>query len=133
MIGLDTNVLVRYLTQDDPEQSAQANAFIERELTAAHPGIVGHIVLCEVGWVLTRAYGYTREQVADALSALLCCREFRIESPDLAVLALLDYRTGAADFSDYLLGRTHQRLGATHTVTFDRKATASALFAPLPG
>ena len=57
MIGLDTNVLVRYLTQDDPVQSAQANAFIERELSPAEPGIIGHIVLCEVGWVLSRAYG----------------------------------------------------------------------------
>lgn len=131
MIGLDTNVLVRYLTQDDPVQSAQANAFIARELSAAAPGIVGHIVLCEVGWVLTRAYGYTRAQVADALGALLTCRELCVEAPDLAILALQDYRHGAADFSDYLLGRMHQRLGAAHTVTFDRKAAAAPLFKQL--
>lgn len=131
MIGLDTNVLVRYLTQDDPVQSALASAFIERELSAAEPGIVGHIVLCEVGWVLSRAYGYARAQVADALEALLTCREFHVESPDLAILALLDYRRGGADFSDYLLGRAHQRLGATHTATFDRKAAATALFRQL--
>ena len=61
MIGLDTNVLVRYLTQDDPVQSAQANAFVERQLSSAEPGIIGHGVLCEVGWVLSRAYGYTRK------------------------------------------------------------------------
>jgi predicted nucleic-acid-binding protein len=128
MIGLDTNVLVRYLTQDDPLQSAQANAFIERTLSASAPGIIGHIVLCEVGWVLSRAYGYAREQVADALGGLMTCREFRVESPDLAILALQDYRHGAADFSDYLLGRTHQRLGAAHTVTFDRKAAEASLF-----
>ena len=96
MIGLDTNVLVRYLTQDDPVQSAQANAFIERQLSPAAPGVIGHIVLCEVGWVLSRAYGYTREQVADALGALLTCREFQIESPDLGILALQDYRNGTA-------------------------------------
>jgi predicted nucleic-acid-binding protein len=79
MIGLDTNVLVRDLTQDDPAQSAQANAFIDEKLSPSEPGIIGHIVLCEVGWVLFRAYGYTREQVADALGALLTCREFQIE------------------------------------------------------
>ena len=128
MIGLDTNVLVRYLTQDDPIQSAQANAFIERQLSPADPGIIGHIVLCEVGWVLTRAYGYTREQVAATLGALLTCREFQVESPDLGILALQDYRHGTADFSDYLLGRTHQRLGARYTVTLDRKAAQAAQF-----
>jgi predicted nucleic-acid-binding protein len=128
MIGLDTNVLVRYLTQDDPVQSALANAFIEQRLSAAEPGIVGHIVLCEVSWVLSRAYGYTREQVADALGALLTCREFQIESPDLGILALQDYRHGTADFSDYLLGRAHQRLGALSTATFDHKAAKSPQF-----
>jgi predicted nucleic-acid-binding protein len=128
MIGLDTNVLVRYLTQDDPVQSAQANAFIEQQLSPSEPGIIGHIVLCEVGWVLSRAYGYTREQVADALSALLTCREFQIESPDLGILALQDYRQGTADFSDYLLGRAHQRLGARYTATFDRKAAQAPQF-----
>lgn len=128
MIGLDTNVLLRYLTQDDPLQSAQANAFIEQRLSAAEPGIIGHIVLCEVGWVLSRAYGYTREQVADALGALLTCRDFRVELPDLGILALQDYRHGTADFSDYLLGRAHQRLGARYTATFDRKAAQAPQF-----
>ena len=128
MIGLDTNVLVRYLTQDDPVQSAQANLFIEQQLSAADPGIIGHIVLCEVSWVLSRAYAYTREQVAGALGAILTCREFQVESPDLGILALQDYRQGSADFSDYLLGRAHQRLGGRKTVTFDRKAAQGAQF-----
>ena len=128
MIGLDTNVLVRYLTQDDPLQSAQANAFVERQLSSAEPGIIGHIVLSEVGSVLSRAYGHTREQVADALGALLTCREFQVESPDLAILAVQDYRQGTADFSDYLLGRAHQRLGARYTATFDRKAAQAPQF-----
>lgn len=128
MIGLDTNVLVRYLIQDDPVQSAQANAFIEGQLSPTKPGVIGHIVLCEVGWVLSRAYGYSREQVADVLGALLTCREFLIEAPDLGILALQDYRHGTADFSDYLLGRAHQRLGAHATVTFDRKAAHAPQF-----
>lgn len=85
-------------------------------------------MLCEVAWVLSRAYGYTREQIADTLNALLTCREFQVEAPDLAILALQDYQRGGADFSDYLLGRAHQRLGATHTVTFDRRAATAAQF-----
>ncbi|MBI4998351.1 MAG: type II toxin-antitoxin system VapC family toxin [Rhodocyclales bacterium] len=128
MIGLDTNVLVRYVTQDDPIQSALANNFIEEHLSGERPGIIGHVVLCEVGWVLARAYRYSREQVADTLNALLTCREFQVESPDLAILALQDFRRGNADFSDYLLARTHQRLGAEFTVTFDRKAVDGEQF-----
>lgn len=131
MIGIDTNVLVRYLTQDDPVQSALANTLIERELSSTQPGIIGHIVLCEVGWVLSRAYGYARDQVVDALSALLTCRELQVESPDLAILALQDYREGGADFSDYLLARAHLRLGARYTATFDRKAAQAPQFALL--
>lgn len=128
MIGLDTNVLVRYVTQDDPAQSALANEFIEGRLTSERPGVIGHIVLCEMGWVLSRAYRYTRDQIADVLNALLTCREFRVESPDVAILALQDYRRGGADFSDYMLARAHQRLGAEYTLTFDRQATDSDQF-----
>ena len=109
-------------------RQAHANAVVERQLSPAAPGIIGHIVLCEVCWVLSRAYGYTREQVADALGALLACREFQVEAPDLGILALQDYRHGTADFSDYLLGRAHQRLGALHTVTFDHRAAQAPQF-----
>ena len=77
---------------------------------------------------MSRAYGCTREQVADALGALLSCRDLQVEAPDLGILALQDYRHGTADFSDCLLGRAHQRLGALHTVTFDRKAAQAPQF-----
>lgn len=127
MIGLDTNVLVRYLTQDDPVQSPLASACIEK-LSADQPAVISHIVLCEVCWVLARAYHYERSQIADTLHAILTCREFSIESADLAILAWQDYQRGNADFSDYLLGRTHQRMGAEYTVTFDRKASQVATF-----
>jgi len=111
MIGLDTNVLVRYLTQDDPVQSTQAIAFIERQLSPAEPCIIGHIVLCEVGWVLYRAYGYAREQVVDSLGALLTCRAFRIESPDPVILAFQDYRHGTCRFLRLPLGPRASALG----------------------
>lgn len=128
MIGLNTNVLVRYLTQDDPVQAELATAFIEQHLSTSNPGVISHIVLCEVGWVLSRAYHYSREQIAETLNAILTCQEFQVESADLAILAWQDYVQGNADFSDYLIGRTHQRLGARHTVTFDRKASSATTF-----
>lgn len=125
MIGLDTNVLVRYLTQDDPVQSAQVDAVIE-QLSAEQPGVISHIVLCELVWVLSRAYQYSREQVAEVIHAVLTCQEFQIERVDLAELAFLEYQQGNADFSDYLLARRHQQMGAEYTVTFDRKAAGAA-------
>lgn len=125
MIGLDTNVLVRYLTQDDPVQSVQVDAVIE-QLSAEQPGVISHIVLCELVWVLSRAYQYSREQVAEVIHAVLTCQEFQIERVDLAELAFLDYQQGNADFSDYLLARRHQQMGAEYTVTFDRKAAGAS-------
>jgi predicted nucleic-acid-binding protein len=128
VIGLDTNVLLRYLTQDDPVQAELANQVIEQALTEKDPAVISQIVLCEVTWVLARAYHYDREQIAEVLHALLTCREFMVESADIAILAWQDYLQGNADFSDYLLSRVHQRLGASYTVTFDRKAAHSGLF-----
>lgn len=124
MIGLDTNVLVRYLTQDDPVQSAQVNTVIE-QLSTEKPGAISHIVLCELVWVLSRAYQYSREQVAEVIHAVLTCQEFQTERVDMAELAFLDYQQGNADFSDYLLARRHQQMGAEYTVTFDRKAAGA--------
>lgn len=128
MIGVDTNVLLRYLTQDDPIQSPLATEFIEQQLSTNNLGVISHIVLSEVAWVLNRAYHYSREQVAQALHAMLTCQEFQVETADLAILAWQDYVQGNADFSDYLLARTHQQLGADYTVTFDRKAAHASAF-----
>lgn len=124
MIGLGTNVLVRYLTQDDPVQSSQVDDVIER-LSTEQPATISHIVLCELVWVLSRAYQYSREQITEVLHAVLTCQEFQVERIDMAELALLDYQQGNADFSDYLLARRHQQMGAEYTVTFDRKAAGA--------
>lgn len=124
MIGLDTNVLVRYLTQDDPVQSAEVDAVIE-QLSTEQPGVISHIILCELVWVLSRAYEYSREQVAEVIHAVLTCQEFLVERVDLAELAFMDYQQGNADFSGYLLARRHQQMGAEYTVTFDRKAAGA--------
>lgn len=126
MIGIDTNVLVRYLLQDDPAQGRKATRFIE-QCTADEPGGISQIVLCELVWVLTRGYRYTRSQIALALEKILHTPQFEIEAHDEAWAAFLDYRSGD-DFADALIGRVNRRLGCTHTVTFDRQASRRADF-----
>jgi len=121
MIGLDTNVIVRYLVQDDARQSAVANAFVENTLDAARPGFIGPIVLCELVWVLEDAYGYRREQIADALHRLFEVDRFQFEDAELAWRALDAYRAGV-DFSDALIALANERAGCEYTASFDRRA-----------
>lgn len=130
MIGLDTNVLVRYITQDGPE-AARANALLERKTAKVASYFIPTICLCEMVWVLNRAYGYRREQIARILASVLKTESFVVESAEMVSQAITDYAKGPADFSDYLLGHISRAHGATHVVTFDRKAGRTANFKPL--
>jgi predicted nucleic-acid-binding protein len=121
MIGLDTNVLVRYVTQDDPAQAEQATRLIETRCTTANPGRVAHIVLCELVWVLTRAYGYSKGQVVSVLEQILVTAELAVEDEGLAFQALDAYRAGGADFSYYLLVLGNRAAGCETTYSFDRR------------
>jgi predicted nucleic-acid-binding protein len=116
VIGLDTNVLVRYLLRDDPVQAARA----ERELERNERFLIDSIVLCELVWVLETGYGSSRTEIAAALERILGTAQFEIESKDLALAALDDFRRSAADFSDCLIGRRNRAAGVPETVTFDR-------------
>lgn len=120
MIGLDTNVLVRYLTHDDPVQYAKAAALINAATERGDRFVVNTAVLCELAWVLGTAYTYSRDDIARALEQILATAEFEVERLDDARQALRDFRTTKADFSDALIGRINRSLGAEHTVTFDR-------------
>jgi predicted nucleic-acid-binding protein len=120
MIGLDTNVLVRYLTQDDPAQFAKAAAFIDAASEREEQFLVNTPVLCELVWVLAAAYDYSREEIAQALEQIFATAQFEIERLDEARQALGDFRSSKADFSDALIARINRSLGAKHTVTFDR-------------
>jgi predicted nucleic-acid-binding protein len=128
MIGLDTNVLVRYLTRDDPAQFARASAFIESATGRGEQLLVNAAVLCELVWVLDSAYGYSRQEIAGALERVLATAQFDIERLDEARQALSDFRNTKADFSDALIGRINLALGAGHTVTFDRGLKAVETF-----
>lgn len=126
MIGLDTNVLVRFLVQDDPVQSRiAADAF--GQLTQVDPGFVSREVLIELVWVLERAYGYKRSEIGAAIDGLLSATELEIEAADDVGPALELYRANGFGFADLMIAAASRRFGAAELLTFDRKA------AQLPG
>lgn len=128
MIGLDTNVVIRYLVQDDAKQAAIATTLIERELSADNPGLLTNIVLCEIVWVLEDSYGLARARVGEILEALFTAKQIALENADLAWQALRKLRSDAIDFSDALIALMAEKLGCSHTVTFDRDAAKMAQF-----
>jgi predicted nucleic-acid-binding protein len=128
VIGLDTNVLVRYLTQDDPLQARRANAVVASALEKGERCRLEGVVLCELVWVLRGAYGYDKATVVDTLERVLATAQFEIGDKDLARRALEDHRVGSGDFADYLIGHANREAGCASTVTFDRRLKSSAVF-----
>lgn len=121
MTGLDTNILVRYLTHDDAVQAKKASAIIEDAAAKGEKLLIHSVVLCELVWVLESAYGYGRGDVATTLDRILRTAQFEVQDKETAWSAWADYRSGKADFADYLIGRANGKRGAAHTVTFDQK------------
>jgi predicted nucleic-acid-binding protein len=126
MIGLDTNVLVRYFAQDDPNQSAVAAKFIEGTCSEENPGFINHLVLCETVWVLARCYHVEKDTMVVILEKILKTEQFKIQNVDVVWRALREFKKTGADFADCLLAQINSGNGCEHTVTFDRKASASA-------
>lgn len=126
MIALDTNVLVRFLVQDHPEQARLAGEIID-QLSDEAPGFISREVLIELVWVLERAYRLGRDEIAAALDGLLTSTELQIEESDDAGSAVELYRNDGFGFADLMIAAAARRVGATQLVTFDRKA------ARLPG
>ena len=127
MIGIDTNVLVRYIVQDDEEQAAIATQSIEACSVGA-PGWISAIVLCETVWVLSRAYGYEKSTIQSVLQRIFLASELVVEQQEQGWSALRDFALGNADFSDYLIAHMNQASGCKYTVTFDKKASGLRLF-----
>jgi predicted nucleic-acid-binding protein len=127
VIGLDTNVVVRYLAQDDPKQSAAATRLFETVLTPDVPGFLSTIVLCEIAWVLADCYGADRSRIRAAVEGLLAAKQLAVETPDTVRRALRAWGESGADFADALIGAVAAAQGASKTMTFDRAA------ARLPG
>jgi predicted nucleic-acid-binding protein len=113
MIGLDANVLVRYLTQDGPVQSPKATAFIERTLSPENPGFISVVAIAEIVWVLQRVYAFGRDRLVEAIERILQADAFA---------------SGLGSFSDALIEALGFAAGCSYTVTFDQKALRIAGF-----
>lgn len=123
MIGLDTNVIVRYLAQDDVRQSAAATRLIEGSLTAESRGFVSIVALAEVVWVMSSNYKVNRAAVADIVEGLLTARQLMLEHAEVVWRALGTFRDSRANFSDALIVELGRDAGCSTTVTFDRRAS----------
>jgi predicted nucleic-acid-binding protein len=122
MIGLDTNILVRYLAQDDPAQSAKATEILEHRLTEKNPGFVSIIAMVETVWVLDRAYGFTAQEIVTAVQRLLQIEVLVVENEQEVFSAMVALKQGRGSFADALIVELGTRVGCTRTLTFDQKA-----------
>lgn len=121
MIGLDTNVLVRYIMQDDARQSKLASRLIE-SLTVEEPGFFPLVAVVELVWILSSSFELVRAQVVSALEVLLQTKEIQVESAEVVWRAVRIYRNSSADFADCLVERSAAAAGCVRTMTFDRGA-----------
>ena len=128
MIGLDTNVLVRYLMQDDPVQSRQATAFIERTLSLQNPGFISVVAMVETVWVLERTYKLSRQTVSAAIERILQADVLVVEQEHEVFAAWAVFASDGGSFSDALVEALGAKAGCSHTATFDRKALRIAGF-----
>jgi predicted nucleic-acid-binding protein len=119
MIALDTNVLIRFLVEDDEAQSRRATKLIEGAVARDEQLFVSDIVMCETVWVLSSAYGFSRAEIVDALSQLLRARSVVFNSADSIARALDAYRKERGDFADYLIREHARSAGAETVATFD--------------
>jgi predicted nucleic-acid-binding protein len=122
MIGLDTNILIRYLTQDDPVESLKATEILERRLTPENPGFVSIVAMVETVWVLDRAYGLTAQDIATVVERLLQVEVLAIENEQEVFTAMVALKRGRGSFPDALIAELGARAGCMRTLTVDQKA-----------
>ncbi len=120
MIALDTNVLVRYLREDDESQAARAAALIDAAAQRHEPLFVSHVVLCELTWVLQSGYRVPKAEIVTTLRGLFSASQLVIEDIDAGRRALARFQTGRAGFADYLIAERAQDHGCTRVATFDK-------------
>lgn len=128
MKGLDTNILVRYVTQDDFAQWQLASDYLEATALNNQACLINNIVLCELVWVLRSVYRFSKSQIVQSLTKIASTDLFYFENQQAVLLAIQQFKTGSADFSDYLIGQTNQHSGCEETATFDQKLANTAHF-----
>lgn len=122
MIGIDTNILVRYLSQDDPVQSEQATQIFERNFSEDEPGFISLVTMAETVWVLDRVYGMSDGEIADVVERLLQADTLSIQNEQEVFAASAALRSHAGSFSDALIAALGRWAGCSATLTFGRKA-----------
>lgn len=127
MLGIDTNVLVRFLVRDDDTQFEKARKLFKREVAAGHRVFVNQLVLMETEWVLRSRYVVPKNQIIEVISGLLNATDVQFEDEPAIEEALFIWKDATADFADCLIGAKNRRMGCRATATFDVKA------AKLPG
>ena len=125
MIGIDTNVVVRYLTKDHRIQTTLAVKTI-RSLTAEEPGFISLVTIAELTWVLETCYRFDKVELVEVLDTLVASQEVTLERAEVVSQALRMFAAGTADFSDYLIERSGHAAGCMYTFTFDQEAATSA-------
>ncbi|MFZ1135182.1 MAG: type II toxin-antitoxin system VapC family toxin [Candidatus Korobacteraceae bacterium] len=130
MIGLDTNVIVRYLTQDDPVQSRKASELIEHRLTVDTPGFVSIVAMAETVWVLDRTFNQSPREIASIIERMLQIEVLLIEHEQEVFTAMIALREKRGDFADALIGALGAKAGCKYTLTFDQKALRLSDFQP---
>jgi predicted nucleic-acid-binding protein len=129
MIGLDTNILVRFMTQDDPQQSALANDVFQTRLTEEEPGFVSVVAVAEMAWVLDRSYRLPDKDVAAAIERVLQTDNLIVENEQAVFTAMIALKEGLGTFADALIGALGAHAGCRCTLTFDRRALRLPEFA----
>jgi len=130
MLGLDTNVLVRFLVADDQRQFERARRLIRQEANRADPVLINQLVLLECEWVLRSRYGLAKDDIIGAFSGLLDSADVRVENEACVEEALYVWNASGAEFADCLIGARYRALGCDATVSFDAKAAKLPGFRP---
>jgi predicted nucleic-acid-binding protein len=128
MIGLDTNVVLRYLLQDDPIQTGQANQIMEKQLSDANPGFINLVTILEIVWVLRSLLKQTPIQVAAHLENLLAADSLEIQNEQQVFDAVFALKHNTGEFEDALMGSLNSWSGCSHTLTFDRGTSSLPYF-----
>jgi predicted nucleic-acid-binding protein len=128
MIGIDTNILVRYLTQDDLAQAKIVEEIFDLHATCPNSIFINNIVMCELIWVLERGYKYSKENIGQVIKQILSTEEFAFENQELLWMALNQYSQHNLDFSDALIGEINRIAGCKETLTFDQGAVKASNF-----
>jgi predicted nucleic-acid-binding protein len=122
MIGLDSNILVRYFAQDDRVQTAQAIEIVEKQLSEAVPGFISVVAMVETAWVLERSYRLADHEIAAAIERTLQVDVLKVENEQAVFTAMIALKEGRGSFADALVAALDAKAGCSHTLTFDRQA-----------